>query len=225
MGLCLGAACTGCIREHLCFPCSSGALPRRCLHGVHHVTAQMQQTVQDFASALPARGASASQTGHGGICRFASALPARGASPARAGSFTTACFASALPARGASIPRVNTKTRPPLCLGAACTGCIITSPLQIGGLIALPRRCLHGVHLSTTEATDANGIFASALPARGASCTVRRQKYSRYTLPRRCLHGVHRVEAQIAERNGIFASALPARGASAKADKLRHTIL
>ena len=34
--LCLGAACTGCIRHGGSLQQSHGALPRRCLHGVHH---------------------------------------------------------------------------------------------------------------------------------------------------------------------------------------------
>ena len=33
--LCLGAACTGCISTLACTSCSTAALPRRCLHGVH----------------------------------------------------------------------------------------------------------------------------------------------------------------------------------------------
>ena len=33
--LCLGAACTGCIRQMLPRPRSGSSLPRRCLHGVH----------------------------------------------------------------------------------------------------------------------------------------------------------------------------------------------
>ena len=35
--LCLGAACTGCIPTHYCYNSRCGPLPRRCLHGVHHV--------------------------------------------------------------------------------------------------------------------------------------------------------------------------------------------
>ena len=54
----LCAACTGCIRisggRRLC----AHPLPRRCLHGVHHVPARQQLRQTRFASALPARGAS-----------------------------------------------------------------------------------------------------------------------------------------------------------------------
>ena len=55
-------------------------------------------------------------------------------------------------------------------LCAACTGCIVDVP---GNL----RR---------------NDIFASALPARGASGKEIRSYRGSSTLPRRCLHGVHR---------------------------------
>ena len=36
----------------------------------------------------------------------------------------------------------------------------------------LPRRCLHGVHRATVTAHNSVTVFASALPARGASQTV-----------------------------------------------------
>ena len=59
-----------------------------------------------------------------------------------------------------------------LCLGAACTGCII--PAYLSGRVPepLPRRCLHGVH---------HGAYRLA--------------YRRHALPRRCLHGVHQHRA------------------------------
>ena len=102
----------------------------------------------DFASALPARGASSPQP----CCiqaslLFASALPARGASRGHhvvhlhhllcLGAACTGCidldmtqfgfdgdFASALPARGASCAWAWAFRHGRLCLGAACTGCI-----------------------------------------------------------------------------------------------------
>ena len=126
----------------------------------------------------------------------------------------TLLFRCALPARGASVRPALFGDQRQLCLGAACTGCILT-PKDIVELIE---------------------IFASALPARGASmgpgdqhhfhalclgaaCTGciavfhhRRQRDGlclgaactgcitscatslsiRRPLPRRCLHGVHR---------------------------------
>ena len=57
--LCLGAACTECIS--ICIPIypTSATLPRRCLHGVHPGSALKAPLMMRFASALPARGASA----------------------------------------------------------------------------------------------------------------------------------------------------------------------
>ena len=82
--LCLGAACTGCIPSvssgqfeqvslprrclHGVHPCRTLAitwiapLPRRCLHGVHHQDWLAMGGGGDFASALPARGASTLET-------------------------------------------------------------------------------------------------------------------------------------------------------------------
>ena len=57
--LCLGAACTGCIGQRRPRPPKRRALPRRCLHGVHHRPMQQAVSPPYFASALPARGASA----------------------------------------------------------------------------------------------------------------------------------------------------------------------
>ena len=55
-------------------------------------------------------------------------------------------FASALPARGASVPGDRRAQIHRLCLGAACTGCIIVPCSKPFHLLTLPRRCLHGVH-------------------------------------------------------------------------------
>ncbi len=79
--LCLGAACTGCIQKASAPPTKSRALPRRCLHEVHpggdkkwnlnrtlprrclhevhHYVSDADKAWYNFASALPARGASA----------------------------------------------------------------------------------------------------------------------------------------------------------------------
>ena len=79
--LCLGAACTGCIRKRHEFPQLHLPLPRRCLHGVHPGAGIEPVSSVCFASALPARGASRTQAIlFGGQENFASALPARGAS-------------------------------------------------------------------------------------------------------------------------------------------------
>ena len=80
--------------------------------------------------------------------------------------------------------------------------------------MALPRRCLHGVHLwynrlgslfrvlclgaACTEcifnqfrASFQGDPFASALPARSASISCGSSSIASPALPRRCLHGVH----------------------------------
>ena len=102
--LCLGAACTGCILPRLPVSPLKSALPRRCLHGVHPGAAGITYYIYNFASALPARGASWMITL----------------------SLSDFFFASALPARGASLERVEAAIHGDLCLGAACTGCIST---------------------------------------------------------------------------------------------------
>ena len=58
-GLCLDAACTGCIRIYEVSLYQPHPLPRRCLHGVHHEWRYFCMSRPVFASALPARGASA----------------------------------------------------------------------------------------------------------------------------------------------------------------------
>ena len=106
-GLCLGAACTGCIGESRDQHGLSGSLPRRCLHGVHPPRWKPTTEPRCFASALPARGASL-RADHCG--REVRSLPRRclhGVHPQR----ISAVYGEAL-----------------LCLGAACTGCIVIHP-------------------------------------------------------------------------------------------------
>ena len=100
-------------------------MPRRCLHGVHQSLSIAKRMVINFASALPAR--------------------------------------------GASIMIQHDRTDCKLCLGAACTGCILAAVDTEQVVRTLPRRCLHGVHRPQ--------LYSSS---------------SAFTLPRRCLHGVHR---------------------------------
>ena len=168
--LCLGAACTGCIVNRVinmdCQDLCLGAACTGCIGAGHVVRAAPRP--------LPRRCLHGVHLHEQVVLRpdqaFASALPARGASHApRAGcDFTN------------------------LCLGAACTGCIVAVGQPPVVAVA----------------------FASALPARGASNRLRQTKHAR-TLPRRCLHGVHQG-LRILRSHGLrFASALPARGASA----------
>ena len=100
-------------------------------------------------------------------------------------------FRFALPARGASMISISSMSALPLCLGAACTGCIVPGDPGLSRSAPLPRRCLHGVHPHHAQENGFPYPFASALPARGAS------------LHRPCTL-----------RPAPFASALPARGAS-----------
>ena len=123
--LCLGAACTGCIPRKSSLSASRWSLPRRCLHGVHLFTASIVISLSGFASALPARGASALRAGrglHAGLCL---------------GAACTGCIAHA------AAQRLNQAA---LCLGAACTGCIAYINIHGRRIAPLPRRCLHGVH-------------------------------------------------------------------------------
>ena len=225
LALCLGAACTGCIsarddqaaeKQPLPRRCLHGVhparwgissrwftLPRRCLHGVHLSPARRRVT----AGALCL---GAACTGCILIDFFRSsaptALPRRCLHGVHLNTFSAEVgklgFASALPARGASIRDFVFMHGGGLCLGAACTGCILPPCLRRMAMWSLPRRCLHGVHRYNGEPLTLDTVFASALPARGASISSL---------------------ALLLPAN--FASALPARGASAKADKLRHTIL
>ena len=144
-------------------------LPRRCLHGVHLRLLEADKYTDHFASALPARGASAMFARCTRPRAFASALPARGASGYAVGSCSSIIFASALPARGASVMSATVHVAASLCLGAACTGCIYSASISRWCCVPLPRRCLHGVHRRSALASARYAGFASALPARGAS--------------------------------------------------------
>ena len=124
--LCLGAACTGCIRtasvEALSGANFASALPARGASDARMVGLDFRV---GFASALPARGASDSTTEKPWTDNFASALPARGASVGQTVKVKAVdTFASALPARGASAGHLYRYSCLQLCLGAACTGCI-----------------------------------------------------------------------------------------------------
>ena len=212
--LCLGAACTGCIsarddqaaeKQPLPRRCLHGVhparwgissrwftLPRRCLHGVHLSPARRRVTagalclgaactgciahlLPDAAGARLCLGAACT----GCITQFASRL------------FRSNPFASALPARGASALRAGRGLHAGLCLGAACTGCIRTCRRGPAHRPSLPRRCLHGVHPRGQHPNSLANLFASALPARGASQDEMERDAMDGPLPRRCLHGVH----------------------------------
>ena len=100
-------------------------LPRRCLHGVHPEVLELVIALLGFASALPARGAShrlSLLTGQSWP------LPRR-------------CLHGVHPSM--QVPNMPGGA---LCLGAACTGCILHFIEHGERQLALPRRCLHGVH-------------------------------------------------------------------------------
>ena len=125
----------------------------------------------------------------GGTLLFRCALPARGASENTSDQAISIHFASALPARGASLQvgefvfeldlclgaactgcivlaKAKLGHTEQLCLGAACTGCIHIPPRRLRGQKALPRRCLHGVHL-----TAYGSATVEAYLCLGAACT------------------------------------------------------
>ena len=164
----LCAACTGCIGPLTVVPANSptfasalparGAslrmcaessitepLPRRCLHGVHHID---KMSDFDFFT-LPRRclhGVHQYQARRIALTdHFASALPARGASSSPVMNTSAILFASALPARGASRSLVCCTSYQPLprrCLH----GVHLMANLTLMLARTLPRRCLHGVH-------------------------------------------------------------------------------
>ncbi len=146
-GLCLGAACTGCIHSSRGNRASLTPLPRRCLHGVHLLRSDYTVSVANFASALPARGAS-------GLSQFASPLP---------GSLPRRCLHGVHHAGGGQ--GAGCGSLPRRCLH----GVHRDRPGLSSGGCTLPRRCLHGVHPAWQCTCGRCSGFASALPARGAS--------------------------------------------------------
>ena len=99
---------------------------------------------------------------------FASALPARSAS---AVSLSRASAVASLPRRclhGVHQPRHSNHCQSAtLCLGAACTECILHLRQRQGSTdCTLPRRCLHGVHLK-----DAMLEALEEILCLGAACT------------------------------------------------------
>ena len=101
-------------------------------------------------------------------------------------------FASALPARGASQAAAGSDADAGLCLGAACTGCIPSIEVRLtDSELCLGAACT-GCIPNHPKLDTLRWIFASALPARGASARARPPCAACRALPRRCLHGVHR---------------------------------
>ena len=189
--LCLGAACTGCIAAGFAKASTKFSLPRRCLHGVHHRAAYLPAK----GSPLPRRCLHGVHLGCAVVAlyavHFASALPARGASLTFSLFTLFISFASALPARGASGWTAEVTLGYKLCLGAACTGCILGLLIFDCRINPLPRRCLHGVHLSSID--DIEAALNLCLGAACTGCIGLRlpSSFRQETLPRRCLHGVH----------------------------------
>ena len=104
----------------------------------------------------------------GGTLLFRCALPARGTSRFGQVAHPDAVLCLGAACTGCILVGEAVIIGLALCLGAACTGCISARDDQAAEKQPLPRRCLHGVH-----------------PARwGISSRW-------FTLPRRCLHGVH----------------------------------
>ena len=117
-------------------------------------------------------------------------------------------FASALPARGASNGFSESIVMLSLCLGAACTGCIVRnlSPAMKEML------CLGAACTGCIAGWAVAGSGTSEL-CLGAACTgcilcIRAQIFLRNALPRRCLHGVHPSRCL---RRSVCRSTLPRR--------------
>ena len=120
----LCAACTGCITRALQVRRSASSLPRRCLHGVHLVQFHLHVKRCHFASALPARGASAAQVlVIGDMCLCL-------------GAACTGCITAA------KRLKKTPKPLPRRCLH----GVHLLHAIHAGAEAPLPRRCLHGVH-------------------------------------------------------------------------------
>ena len=131
-------------------------LPRRCLHGVHRQDAACARVGFNFASALPARGASAAGTS--GTEQPVLCL----------GAACTGC-----------IPFIFIRPRRLITLPRRCLHGVHRVTLSVPVLLAsLPRRCLHGVHPSRSRSRTYPWSFASALPARGASAKADKLRHT-----------------------------------------------
>ncbi len=104
----------------------------------------------------------------GGTLLFRCALPARGTSRFGQVAHPDAVLCLGAACTGCILVGEAVIIGLALCLGAACTGCISARDDQAAEKQPLPRRCLHGVHRASIA-----GCCGSA------------------SLPRRCLHGVH----------------------------------
>ena len=168
--LCLGAACMGCIKRIFGVHRDAVPLPRRCLHGVHLYRPNPQSDYSQLCLGAACTGCiRRKRSAYSWILHFASALPARGASADTKanernndlclGAACTGCISECITASCANW----------LCLGAACTGCIdagmVSFDLRVGFASALPARGASVIVGGTDRELD----FASALPARGAS--------------------------------------------------------
>ena len=245
----LCAACTGCIRYQKPRRGAAISLPRRCLHGVHRQGEPYVQKTQNLCLGAACTGCITPQPKATPMpWAFASALPARGASRRQAAQRPAHGLCLGAACTGCISARRPSRCRYSLCLGAACTGCIGGRQASRGRSCSLPRRCLHGVHHSQGNIKPGYIVFASALPARGASAAVQvsvqveslclgaactgciRNDWRRLHDPEALCLGAACTGCIRCPSTGLtaypfFASALPARGASAKADKLRHTFL
>ena len=146
--LCLGAACTGCIRPARCgnrrrpgfasalpargasvLPIAASnicsALPRRYLHGVHRYRRQGAYPDAYLCLGATCTGCIHRPGGDRGHYRLCLGATCTGCIRiAVGGDGDGGYFASALPARGASALGALLGVPMELCLGATCTGCI-----------------------------------------------------------------------------------------------------
>ena len=93
------------------------------------------QTMKQFLSTLPARGATQRLPRGGGLCKFLSTLPARGATTATGGLECTSRFLSTLPARGATAKVVLPEPGIPISIHAPREGSDIAKATKLSSAI------------------------------------------------------------------------------------------
>ena len=157
---------------------STPTLPRRCLHGVHHAAHPFDVVIVCFASALPARGASAEPEAPdievplclGAACT--GCIRANQRIPICNHPLPRRCLHGVH--RDFSSERLSYTPLPRRCLH----GVHRSTSSSISTIATLPRRCLHGVHHARGGTRYIEIIFASALPARGASAKADKLRHT-----------------------------------------------
>ena len=127
------------------------------------------QTMKQFLSTLPARGATQRLPRGGGLCKFLSTLPARGATTATGGLECTSRFLSTLPARGATAKVVLPEPGIPISIHAPREGSDIAKATKLSSAIISIHAPREGSDRALGTLSNPSLIFLSTLPARGAT--------------------------------------------------------